>query len=70
MMYANWRQVVGDPLMPKEWPRRARIGLNGFGQMARTLLRCALEDYRGLDIVAINEPNLTPEQMESLAIKL
>ncbi|KAF7233825.1 hypothetical protein EG68_02775 [Paragonimus skrjabini miyazakii] len=63
MMYANWRQVVGDPLMPKEWPRRARIGLNGFGQMARTLLRCALEDYRGLDIVAINEPNLTPEQM-------
>ncbi|KAG5453129.1 Glyceraldehyde-3-phosphate dehydrogenase [Clonorchis sinensis] len=63
MMYANWRQFVGDPLMPKEWPRRARIGLNGFGQLARTLLRCALEDNRGLDVVAINEPNLTPEQM-------
>lgn len=63
MMYANWKQLIGDPLIPKEWPRRARIGLNGFGVVARTLLRCALDDNRGLDIVAINEPNLTPEQM-------
>ncbi|TPP60313.1 Glyceraldehyde-3-phosphate dehydrogenase [Fasciola gigantica] len=62
-MYAKWRQYVGDPLMPKDWPRRLRLGLNGFGQLARTMLRCSLEDNRGLDVVAINEPSLTPEQM-------
>ncbi|CAL8077851.1 unnamed protein product [Calicophoron daubneyi] len=62
-MYAKWRQFVGDPLMPKEWPHRVRIGLNGFDSLARMLLRCSLDDKRGIDVVAINEPTLTPEQM-------
>lgn len=62
-MYATWKQMIGDPLMPHEWPKRVRIGVNGFGATARLLLRCALLDNRGLDIVAINEPTLTPEQM-------
>ncbi|VDP80195.1 unnamed protein product [Echinostoma caproni] len=49
--------------MSKDWPKRVRLGINGFGHVARTLLRCALEDSRGLEVVAINEPSLTPEQM-------
>ncbi|VDK80772.1 unnamed protein product [Dibothriocephalus latus] len=44
-------------------PPRARIGINGFGHITRLLVRCAIADKRGLDVVAINAPGITPEQL-------
>src|SRR5215470_6536988 len=34
--------------------RKVRVGINGFGRVGRTLLRCSLGDP-GFDFVAINE---------------
>nr|CAH8838065.1 unnamed protein product [Trichobilharzia regenti] len=62
-MYSAWKQVIGDPLMPKEWPKRVRIGINGFNEIARLIIRCSLEDKRGLDVVAINVTDMTTEQI-------
>ena len=42
-----------------------RIGINGFGRIGRMLLRAAVEE-RKADVVAINDPFMSPEYMAYL----
>ncbi len=42
-------------------PPRIRVGINGSGIFARNFIRCAVENNRGVDVVAINAPGITPE---------
>lgn len=47
-------------------PPRIRVGINGHGPIARNFLRCTIESDRGVDVVAINAPDVTPELMAYL----
>jgi len=42
-----------------------KIGINGFGRIGRLVLRAALE-YKEIEVVAINDPFMTPAYMQYL----
>lgn len=37
------------------------MGINGYGSFARNFIRCAIESDRGVDVVAVNAPGISPE---------
>jgi glyceraldehyde 3-phosphate dehydrogenase len=39
-----------------------RVGINGFGRIGRLVARAAIEDSKA-EIVAINDPFMTPDYM-------
>jgi len=41
----------------------AKLGINGFGRIGRMVLRGSLEQPRGVEVVAINDPFLDPKYM-------
>jgi glyceraldehyde 3-phosphate dehydrogenase len=41
----------------------AQLGINGFGRIGRLVLRATIENPRGVDVVAINDPFLGAEYM-------
>ncbi|MBI2709677.1 MAG: type I glyceraldehyde-3-phosphate dehydrogenase [Actinobacteria bacterium] len=44
-----------------------RLGINGFGRIGRSLARILVDgDTRGVDVVAVNEPNADPETLAFL----
>jgi glyceraldehyde 3-phosphate dehydrogenase len=43
--------------------KQASLGVNGFGRIGRLVLRASIEHPRGVTVVAVNDPFLTPEYM-------
>ncbi len=39
------------------------IGINGLGRIGRLVLRASIENPRGLDVVAVNDPMMKPEEL-------
>ena len=41
---------------------KAKIGINGFGRIGRLVLRAALT-HEDVEVVAVNDPFMTPDYM-------
>jgi len=41
----------------------ALLGINGFGRIGRLVLRACFENPRGVEVVAVNDPFISPEYM-------
>jgi len=42
------------------------IGINGLGRIGRLVLRASFENPKGLDITAVNDPFMQPEELRYL----